>query len=1111
MPLDRQIVEIPLGHGLAEKTGVHQLSAGQATTIKNLVFRKSGELQRRDGYQGMPLTHIDPSGNTVGNVSLSALATTAQSLFGIGAVANPTSDGSKNLFEYFAIGPTAGLPVWRNRGDRLPRYYTRKLSLCSGIVNPTSNPISCALNGMILTGWCQAGFWWLVVTSEASGDVIWGPYQCNVNGGPSVAAVLPIQGFILVQNNQWAVALAYPNATDGVEDGSVDFYFTVLDPTTLTFVTSWQWFPANSYFGGVTVASSVFGVAITTWLATDTGAPGFMVAMIYPDQTGIAIWTVTGPIGGEWSLGYYAKWTNPGRSFPSEQNIDFVKLSPVQPYPQTLDPCLLFLGNTGTSDEDDICYAALFPKIVTGDGGTHLIGFHYVTTPSALYHSTAIWAIMRGACYLGSGDATAIVLANIATQSGGAFGAMGWGLTILQIDMTTRTFAAMTGQPPPVSRGLTLASDAVADSAGTVKILIRQNSQVVGNGSVSVGEILQGSYYLTDIQWSGTTVLAAQSEAAAFLRQVGALQVFYYRLPSLLASNGTFICPVAYGQGTSKDVSFSSGALFFGPISAQGIDRVEFRPMAIIAPPVRIGDGMLIPGGLPTYFDGDTLTDVGMTWPEIINAEVGTTTAIALGKGTYYYRCIFETAHSNGDIEISGPSEMQTAIIPNESDGHGTVTLYVEPPFLSRNWFSANKIPNITLNVYRTTQADQINFRLYQRVPLTDFNQQVVVDAMSDLALMETSPPFIPTTGGSGEPLEAVTPPSCTCGCVYANRLWLGGTDDPTTIWYSTQEVAGTTPSWNEGFTLTIPDGGDVIALAPLGNKLVILKDSSVWVIYGDGPAPNGTSDDFSAPQCISWNIGCLGPQTVCLADDGVYWQSTRGIYKLDQNLGLSFVGAAVENEFSGHVATCSFNQDSAQVLCWIVNGNIVCYDYVFNQWSTEDCYSLPSQSGAVLAGVRGILNQDGRVFHQVAGAMTDIASPSGEYQIASAYETGDLKLGSIVGYQRAFSISAILQHGETRNGSTNLVSTVTLGVRDSWNNEIIACSYTSATAGNERRVKSLLPGYRFANIRVSVFENGNSSTEEAPNNAPFILRGLVLELGVFPGVDRRPITERTT
>ena len=79
-----------------------------------------------------------------------------------------------------------------------------------------------------------------------------------------------------------------------------------------------------------------------------------------------------------------------------------------------------------------------------------------------------------------------------------------------------------------------------------------------------------------------------------------------------------------------------------------------------------------------------------------------------------------------------------------------------------------------------------------------------------------------------------------------------------------------------------------------MDGRLVVFKRAVIQAITGAGPNDLGQGA-FNPPQAASTAIGTSIPGSVVAMPDGIMFQSSKGIWLLDRGLGLTYVGAPVE------------------------------------------------------------------------------------------------------------------------------------------------------------------------------------------------------------------------
>ena len=148
----------------------------------------------------------------------------------------------------------------------------------------------------------------------------------------------------------------------------------------------------------------------------------------------------------------------------------------------------------------------------------------------------------------------------------------------------------------------------------------------------------------------------------------------------------------------------------------------------------------------------------------------------------------------------------------------------------------------------------------------------------------------------TGNTLENFVPPSCSILTVCAGRVWLVNAEDPTELWPSLEYKTRVGIRFNQGiaFKVTGDGAGGITALASMDGRVIAFKGTAIYVISGAGPNDAGAGS-FNPPQAVSLTIGTVLPRSVVATKDGIMFQAATGIWLLDRGLGLTYVGAAVE------------------------------------------------------------------------------------------------------------------------------------------------------------------------------------------------------------------------
>jgi hypothetical protein len=214
--------------------------------------------------------------------------------------------------------------------------------------------------------------------------------------------------------------------------------------------------------------------------------------------------------------------------------------------------------------------------------------------------------------------------------------------------------------------------------------------------------------------------------------------------------------------------------------------------------------------------------------------------------------------------------------------------------------------------------------------------------------------PYLYTTGNV---LDNVAPPSCKAMCVHQNRLFLGGADDESVVWFSKEITPTEAPGFSDELTLNISDGGPVTGLASLGDNLVVFKKNDVFIVSGTFPDATGVSTSLGTPYALPSGIGCVNHRSVIETPIGVFFRSTRSIELLKPNFEIFQIGDKIQQYLNGdgQVVSVAHNAKSQEVyfiLDGLDEGRILVYSYHLNGWYTwtvPDASSLSVARAAVL------------------------------------------------------------------------------------------------------------------------------------------------------------------
>lgn len=374
-------------------------------------------------------------------------------------------------------------------------------------------------------------------------------------------------------------------------------------------------------------------------------------------------------------------------------------------------------------------------------------------------------------------------------------------------------------------------------------------------------------------------------------------------------------------------------------VAQRGISEVAVRfSSAALCRPRELGGTLFLPGGVVMKDDlVRTSWATSPFYPEVL-AGASSATGAMTASGAYSYVQVWRRIDSKGRITRTAAS---APFLITLGAGDGRVTLTASNPKLQSPGLLAGD--EYALEFFRAgpaaAGATQYN-KVGETTSVTSTTDTITfIDAMSDAnaALGE----FLPSTGNV---LEGFATPSCNLLEVNGNRVGIVNAEDPTEFWPSLEYKPGQGIKFNPLLAIQVSgDGaGGGTALAAMDGRWVLFKSTAIYVIGGDGPNDQGQGS-FSRPQNVSRVIGTVLPRSVIATPDGIMFQAAtapnavalqRGIWLLDRGLGLTYIGAPVEQYFTD-VVDASLVAGTTQVRFVQANGRCLVWDYFHKRWYT--------------------------------------------------------------------------------------------------------------------------------------------------------------------------------
>ena len=518
-----------------------------------------------------------------------------------------------------------------------------------------------------------------------------------------------------------------------------------------------------------------------------------------------------------------------------------------------------------------------------------------------------------------------------------------------------------------------------------------------------------------------------------------------------------------------------------------------------------LSNNLLFVGGILQSYDGVSTVEQGFhIYPENVTAVASGADGY-LSTGTYQYTVTYEWQDNLGQIQRSATSVPVSVNVT--ANNHVTITI----PTLRLTRKTAPR-SEVSVVIYRT-QANGVTFNQVtsdiaplQNDPTVD--SITFVDVLSDTSAAANA--LVYTTGNV---LDNMSPPANSLCVTYQNRLMVAGLEDPNAIWFSKNRFnnlqTNSTPVEfaAENVIGVDPYGGGITALGLLGTNLVIFKERAIFLLNGDGPNDTGLGDSYPDPVRVVSDVGCKNPNSVVVVNDGIMFQSDKGIYHLGlDGATLTYIGAPVEDFVNSiTITSATLLPDTNEVVFTTESGAALVYNYFFQQWSRWTNHN--SQDSDVFNGNLVFIKANGLVYQQNKNKFTD-----GSAAVLMSFETPNFNFASLQGYQRVFRCYIL----GTYKGPHTLTVDVAYDFSDSFTQSTIVDATTNVTTWGSDSVwgagatwGGAYSIYEFrvdfgiqkcTSIRLKI-----SDAQSSNYNEGYAITALTFEVGALPGGNRLP------
>ncbi len=510
----------------------------------------------------------------------------------------------------------------------------------------------------------------------------------------------------------------------------------------------------------------------------------------------------------------------------------------------------------------------------------------------------------------------------------------------------------------------------------------------------------------------------------------------------------------------------------------------------------------VLAGACPYIYDGtDYVEENFHHFPEILSTTVvaGTGGAYDLPQpavtGTQTVVFTYGWQDGQGNWHESGPSNEMSVTTTNANYSFNATFLL--PP---------TQKTNVKLLMYRT-QVSSTDTSLY--LDTDKYGATTSADAF----LIQGEQLY--TTGG----VLANTPaPACRHISTFQKRLVLSGCGNGSVVHWSKQASPGYGVEFAFGDpthqTVVPTDRGRVVGTKELDDKLVVVCESGVGIIYGTGPSATGTQGEYSDFTTTVTEVGASwdSPKSLIRGPEGLWFRSPFGIRLISRGGGLGRsqdgkqAGAEVDSLVSGNIVAIS-GSAKQQLRFYQSSGTCLVWDYQWSQWTR---FTGMANVDAVFANGRyyHLSNYDTTVpllRYTKDTTMMDTSDANATNAAFSAtIETPWLSFAGIQGYQRLYRLILLGKNTDSAVTTQNFDISVTY--------DFIATSPETASvtttpqAGGTVQLNHHFAKQKCEAAKISVSFRPSSTSAV---DGRFRLTDLTLQVGVKSGTFKQSSSTR--
>lgn len=392
-----------------------------------------------------------------------------------------------------------------------------------------------------------------------------------------------------------------------------------------------------------------------------------------------------------------------------------------------------------------------------------------------------------------------------------------------------------------------------------------------------------------------------------------------------------------------------------------------------------------------TQVTGNVVTVQNANNGAVADASVlGTISPGNLIPGSYQWTFVYKWTDRNGNVYRSLTATPITATVVGSNSA--AINLWA-PPITNKT------INDIAVEVYRT-QVNSDVLQLLTTLTMSSSSAKLAYyDNVGDATISSNS--ILYTNGGI---LDNYNIGACSAVSAFKERLVVNSADDQFAVYYSKSNVANEPINFAAELNFRIDsDVSKVEGNYQLDDKLITFKSGLIYAQSGDGANDLGQGSTFSQPFLIPGGVGTNNQNAIVLYPNGLIFRSeSKGIYLLDRSLGLSYIGAPVEDTNQSLLTSGVLKSDDNQIVFTFANSSqSAVYNYFFNRWDFFTNYD--ADSACLWKGTYALARANGQVLVEGNGYLDFNGTSSVSYSMS--VETPWLRLKGVQDYQRIYEM----------------------------------------------------------------------------------------------------------